>query len=78
MNSDDHITYYEGEAEVEEQARADDDHEWELGLVGLLLVVGTVLVVVPEPSTSLLGIALVTAGGVAWVVNAWSGGHEAD
>lgn len=43
------------------------DGRWEGGLVSLLLIAGVLLVVFPEPATSLLGIVLVVAGILAWV-----------
>lgn len=39
-----------------------------LGLVGLLLVVGVVLFVFPEPATSGLGILLIATAVVLWLV----------
>jgi hypothetical protein len=39
-----------------------------LGLVGLLLLVGIVLFLFPEPATSGIGIALIVAALVLWVV----------
>jgi hypothetical protein len=38
------------------------------GLVGILLIIGIVLFFFPEPVTSGLGIALVVAAGLLWVV----------
>lgn len=39
------------------------------GLIGLLLVVGVVLFLIPEPATSGLGILLVVAGVVLWILD---------
>lgn len=58
------------DASGEPVRRGDSDageDRWESGLVSLLLVGGVVLVVFPEPATSLLGIVLVLAGVVAWL-----------
>jgi hypothetical protein len=42
---------------------------WDEGLISLLLVVGIVLFLIPEPATSGLGILLVGAGVVLWLVD---------
>lgn len=39
-----------------------------LGLGGLLVLVGVVLFVIPEPATSGIGILLVLAGVLAWLL----------
>lgn len=39
-----------------------------MGLIGILLVIGVVLFFFPEPVTSGLGIALIVAAAVLWVV----------
>ncbi|WP_254534526.1 hypothetical protein [Halomarina litorea] len=39
-----------------------------LGLVGLLLVIGIVLFLFPEPVTSGLGISLIVAAVVLWAI----------
>lgn len=39
-----------------------------LGLVGLLLVVGIVLFLFPEPATSGLGVALIVIAIIVWIV----------
>lgn len=41
---------------------------WDEGLISLLLVVGIVLFLIPEPATSGLGILLVGAGVMLWLV----------
>lgn len=47
------------------------DESWlDDGLVGLLLVVGVVLFVFPEPSTSALGILLIVTGILMWGIQA--------
>lgn len=48
----------------------EDDGTWlDEGLIGLVLVVGVVLFLFPEPATSALGMALVAIGLVAWLVD---------
>jgi hypothetical protein len=42
---------------------------WDESLITLLLVVGVVLFVFPEPATSGLGILLITAGVIAWLID---------
>lgn len=46
-----------------------DDSWWDESLIGLVLVVGAVLFLIPEPSTTLLGIFLLTIGVIAWLVD---------
>lgn len=46
-----------------------DDGWWDGGLITLLLVVGVVLFLFPEPATSALGIFLVVTGAVLWLVD---------
>ncbi len=47
----------------------DDGSWWDEGLISLLLVVGVVLFIFPEPATSALGILFVSAGVIAWLVD---------
>ena len=58
------------------QRRADESDEetgegswWDEGLIGLLLIVGIVLFLIPEPATSGLGILLIGAGVVLWIID---------
>lgn len=46
-----------------------DDSWWDESLIGLVLVVGAVLFVIPEPSTTALGILLLAIGVVAWFLD---------
>lgn len=39
------------------------------GLGGLLVIVGIILFVIPEPATSGLGIALIVIGALVWLVS---------
>lgn len=50
-------------------AEEDDESWWDEGLIGLLLVVGVVLFLFPEPATSALGIGLIAVGVLAWLVD---------
>lgn len=43
---------------------------WDEGLIGLLLVVGAVLFLFPEPGTSAIGILLLIVGILAWIGDA--------
>ncbi|GAA0662184.1 hypothetical protein ACFQDG_06910 [Natronoarchaeum mannanilyticum] len=64
----------EGEADRPEEAHDADDDGWlDEGIIGTLLVVGVVLFLVPEPSTSALGILLIVIGVLGWAVDAVSG-----
>lgn len=45
---------------------------WDEALISALLVAGVVLFLIPEPATSLLGIALIAIGVLAWVIDAMS------
>lgn len=45
-----------------------EEAEPQRGLYSLLVVVGAVLFVVPEPASSLLGLGLMLAGAVGWLV----------
>jgi len=54
----------------ESSGAADDEGGWwDEGLITLLLVVGVVLFVIPEPATSGLGILLISVGALAWLVD---------
>lgn len=46
-----------------------DDEWWETGVATLLIVLGAVLFLVPEPATSVAGILLVGTGVVLWLVD---------
>ena len=61
------------EAPREEANAGANDSWWDEGLIGLLLVVGVVLFVFPEPSTSALGILLIVTGVLAWIIEAIAG-----
>ena len=54
------------------EVAAEDNGWWDEGLITLLLVVGVVLFVFPEPATSALGVLLIVAGLIAWLVD-WMG-----
>lgn len=65
-----------GEEEVNrpEETRDESDESWlDEGIIGTLLVVGVVLFLIPEPSTSALGILLIVIGVLGWAVDAVSG-----
>ncbi|WP_436910100.1 hypothetical protein [Halosimplex marinum] len=54
----------------EDAATVDDEGGWwDEGLITLLVVVGAVLFVVPEPATTGLGVLLLGAAVVAWLVD---------
>lgn len=64
---------YDEDAYGETTADSDDDGGgswWEEGLAGTLILVGVVLFFIPEPATSMLGIALISLGVLTWVVDA--------
>ena len=48
-------------------AAAENDTSIDRELIPVLLVAGFLLLLIPEPVTSALGIALVTVGGGLWV-----------
>lgn len=48
---------------------AEDDTWMENGVITLLVVAGVVLFVFPEPVTSGLGIVLMAAGAIAWLID---------
>jgi len=66
---------YEGEVYDEEgtagvaDADESDDSWWDEGLISLLLVGGLVLFLFPEPATSAIGVLMMGAGVVAWLVD---------
>ena len=58
---------------VGEETHTEADERWlDEGVFSLLVIVGVVLVVVPEPSTSVLGGFLLLIGGIGWIVDAIS------
>ncbi|WP_435181677.1 hypothetical protein [Halorussus sp. AFM4] len=50
-------------------AERDDGAGWDVGVIGTLLLVGLALFLIPEPTTSAIGIFLISLGVVAWVVD---------
>lgn len=55
----------------EEHARRDPGNPlWDESLIVLLLVAGVALLLFPEPATSAVGVLLIAAGIVAWLVDA--------
>ena len=56
-------------AETYDDADEDDGSWLGEGVIGLLLVAGVVLFFFPEPTTSMIGIALVSIAVVAWIVD---------
>lgn len=59
--TDDEAVYSDG--------REDDDSWLGIGLASILLIVGALLFLFPEPGTSLLGIGLMVAGLVVWAIS---------
>lgn len=54
-----------------EEDRSSDDDTWlDEGIYTLLIVVGVVLFLFPEPGTSMVGVLLMLAGGIGWVIDA--------
>ena len=56
---------YDGEASGDE----DDGLGWDEGMIGTLLLVGLALFLIPEPTTSAIGVFLLALGAGAWVVD---------
>lgn len=55
----------------EEHGRRDPGNPlWDETLIVMLLVGGVALVLIPEPSTSGLGLIMLAVGAVAWLVDA--------
>lgn len=53
----------------ETDRRENEDGRWlDRGLIAATILVGVVLLLFPEPATSALGMALVAAGVIAWLV----------
>lgn len=50
--------------------RTDDDTWLDEGIYTLLILVGVALFLFPEPGTSMVGILLMIAGGIGWVIDA--------
>ena len=65
---DDDETYGEYD-DYDETYEEDDGSWWDEGLIGLLLIAGVVLFFFPEPTTSIIGIALLAIGVVAWIID---------
>lgn len=49
-----------------------DGSWWEEGLITVILVIGIVLFLLPEPTTSMLGMVLIVIGVVAWLIDAFT------
>ncbi|WP_254544433.1 hypothetical protein [Halomarina pelagica] len=62
--------YTDREGDGETVGRDDDGGWLDEGAISLVLVVGLALFLFPEPATSLVGIALMGIGVVAWVIDA--------
>lgn len=63
----------EEEVDRREETRDESDDGWlDEGIIGTILVVGVVLFLIPEPSTSALGILLIVIGVLGWAVDAVS------
>jgi hypothetical protein len=61
---------YDRERARGRERRATRDDAWtDGGLIALSMVAGVALILVPEPVTSVVGLALVGAGAVAWLVD---------
>lgn len=66
-SDDDRDTEYQRDIAEDEE---EDGSWWDEGLVGLLLITGTILFFFPEPFTSTLGIILLGVGVLAWAADA--------
>lgn len=53
-----------------ESSRTDDDTWLDEGVYTLLILVGVALFLFPEPGTSMVGVLLMIAGGIGWVIDA--------
>lgn len=62
-------TSYEQET-PDRHATGEDDSWLDEGLIGLVLVAGLVLFLIPEPGTSAVGILLLVGGAAAWIADA--------
>jgi hypothetical protein len=63
----------ERKSKTREGHRTDEDDSWvDEGLIGLVLVAGIALFLFPEPTTSAIGIGLITVGAIAWIID-WLG-----
>ncbi len=50
--------------------RTDDEGTWlDEGLISLTIIAGVILFLIPEPATSGLGVFLIVAGAIAWVID---------
>ena len=56
----------------ESRAEREGNGWWDEGLISMLLIVGVVLLLFPEPATSTLGVVLIIAGLVAALID-WIG-----
>lgn len=69
--------YDETREEYEEtygETDGETDGSWlDEGIITLLVVVGIVLFLIPEPGTSTLGLLLIGIGVVAWVADMFTG-----
>lgn len=52
--------------------REDGGSWWDEALISTLLVAGIALFLFPEPATSMLGIALISIGVLAWLIDAFA------
>ena len=75
MSTDDRYTedeYNDDTYDTYDEETYDDDDDgswWDEGLIGLLLIAGVVLFFFPEPTTSMIGIALIGIAVVAWIID---------
>ena len=73
MSTDDRYTedeYDDTYGEYNDDTYDEDDGSWwDEGLIGLLLIAGIVLFFFPEPTTSVIGIALIGIAVVAWIID---------
>ena len=76
MSTDDRYTedeeYSEGTYDDYDETYDEDEDDgswWDEGIVGLLLIAGVVLFFFPEPSTSVIGIALIGLAVVVWIID---------
>lgn len=61
---------YERERQRDYERQEEGEGTWlDEGLISLVIVAGVILFLFPEPGTSALGIVLITAGVIAWVID---------
>lgn len=68
-DAEDENDAYGGSEEFGPSEATDEDGRWNEGIVSVLLVVGVVLFLFPEPATSAIGMVLVALGLAMWLLD---------